>query len=123
MLSRIVDNGEEESINGIWAILTEDYLSNKHKGIGENSVEDLMKVFARVINMCVEENIRLLERFSNLLSYVTYIGQFRPITLPEGVRTAPQPFSQMMYKLLRTKHKFGKELEYYFDKNLSLIHI
>ena len=67
---------------------------------------DLAKAYRQLV---------LSERSSNLLSYVTHIGQFRPITLPEGVRTAPQLFSQTMYKLLRTKHRFGKELEYYFD--------
>ena len=59
--------------------------------------------------------LRLPPRISLLLSYVTPVGQFRPITLPEGVRTAPQLFSQVMYQVLRTKYKFGKEVEYYFD--------
>ena len=59
--------------------------------------------------------LRLSHRSSLLLSYVTPIGQFRPITLPEGVRTAPQIFSQVMYQLLRTQYKFGNEVEYYFD--------
>jgi hypothetical protein len=59
---------------------------------------DLAKAYRQLV---------LSERSSNLLSYVTHIGQFRPITLPEGVRTAPQLFSQTMYKLLRSKHSFG----------------
>ena len=59
--------------------------------------------------------LRLSHRSSLLLAYVTPIGQFRPITLPEGVRTAPQLFSQVMYQVLRSKYKFGKEVEYYFD--------
>ena len=60
--------------------------------------------------------LKLTDRSSMLLAYVTHIGQFRPITLPEGVRTAPQIFSQVMYQLLRTPYKFGNEVEYYFDK-------
>lgn len=67
---------------------------------------DLAKAYRQLV---------LSERSSNLLSYVTHMGQYRPITLPEGVRTAPQLFSQAMYTLLRTKYKFRSEVEYYFD--------
>ena len=35
MLSRILDNQEEEeNINSVWSILTEEFLQHRHKGLG-----------------------------------------------------------------------------------------
>ena len=67
---------------------------------------DLTKAFRQLV---------LNESSSNLLSYVTPIGQFRPLTLPEGVKSAPHIFQQAMYNIFRITERIYDGTFIYFD--------
>ena len=67
---------------------------------------DLAKAYRQLV---------LSRESSELLSYVTQDGQFRPLTLPEGVKSAPHVFMDVMYQIFRHKHKLPEWCQIYFD--------
>ncbi len=72
-------------------------------------------VFAEIDLTKAYRQLKIDDDSSNLLSYITPIGQFRPLSLPEGVRSAPHIFVQIMYDIFKGAHSLDESNVIYFD--------
>ncbi len=72
-------------------------------------------IFAEIDLTKAYRQLKIDEQSSQLLSYITPLGQFRPLSLPEGVRSAPHIFVQIMYDIFKGKHQLDESIVIYFD--------
>jgi len=72
-------------------------------------------LFAEIDLTKAYRQLKIDDESSNLLSYITPLGQFRPLSLPEGVRSAPHIFVQIMYDIFKGKHQLDESIVIYFD--------
>lgn len=72
-------------------------------------------IFAEIDLTKAYRQLKIDDESSNLLSYITPLGQFRPLSLPEGVRSAPHIFVQIMYEIFKGTNTLDESIVIYFD--------
>jgi len=73
-------------------------------------------IFAEIDLTKAYRQLKIDDSSSQLLSYITPLGQFRPLSLPEGVRSAPHIFVQIMYEIFKGKrNNLDESYVIYFD--------